>query len=412
MKEEDEYIDSVISSAINSADIDVSMLNSDWNDLKPLLIRRRRKVFFIFLLLVSPFIAYGAYSILGLGGVNNVSLEVEYIEKRTALVEGGVKVKNEGIRVGDGKGVNIFEHKNSEDYEKQVLISSSSSSVNGENKTLKKRNAVGEREKKQTTKSSSHLILSEPLEAESEVRYQVLDSSVLFAKRPLVPLKQEIESFIGIEYPSQDSVMLISKNKIYRKSVGIMYAKDLVTFSKEDEKVRYKVGVSFSIMMKKKLELIAEANYTQIGFEIKSDATTDPTPPPSGGYTNNTPNSPSVGIASSDETVPFDVDYKANYIDFNLGLNWTFFQNKKFGMYINLSPEINYLVKEYKLIGYSSKISSSLNAGFGVQYLLGSKIKLFIQPNINYMYLGFKPIENSTIKPYSLEGKTGLKINF
>ena len=88
MKEEDEYIDSVISSAINSADVDVSMLNSDWNDLKPLLIKRRRKGFFIFLLLVSPFIAYGAYSILGLGVLNNVPLEVEYAEKKSALVEG------------------------------------------------------------------------------------------------------------------------------------------------------------------------------------------------------------------------------------------------------------------------------------------------------------------------------------
>ena len=43
MKEEDEYLDTIISSAMNSLDVDVSMLNNDWDDLKPLLVKRKKK---------------------------------------------------------------------------------------------------------------------------------------------------------------------------------------------------------------------------------------------------------------------------------------------------------------------------------------------------------------------------------
>jgi hypothetical protein len=63
MKEEDEYIDSIISSAINSVDIDTSMLNSDWDNLRPLLVKKKKRRFLIIFFLVSPFIIYGAYSI-------------------------------------------------------------------------------------------------------------------------------------------------------------------------------------------------------------------------------------------------------------------------------------------------------------------------------------------------------------
>ena len=126
-------------------------------------------------------------------------------------------------------------------------------------------------------------------------------------------------------------------------------------------------------------------------------------------------------FAGSYADVPGTVHHRLQYIGIPIHAYYDLVTSKRIKFYVYGGGEAEYCIDNtYKLYGSPDVVRSykvdelqfSVGAGLGVEFLLGQRVGLYIDPGVNYYFPCNQPRSIRTEKPLLLNFDVGLRFNF